>query len=203
MPVITHAGVILAVPSLDKTRYIYGGLDKYQHRFRRWEMPMLDVPLPDWFLELAEAHAESRLDSIGDVEKVSPSAFFKAAERARVESDSADPDLAPIARWLIAPLDERSVSPFFQCDREAYLDRLLEQPFSDDVADAAFLETGKSPVRLARLGLRYCIYGHWPMGEHYVARAVAMAPNNTEVLRICRQAVDIVDPNRTRYPHFN
>ena len=61
-----------------------------------WKLPQATVPLPDWFLELAESLAGSRLDDRNGIEKVPSDNYFNA--RAIVTASQSEDELTEMCR---------------------------------------------------------------------------------------------------------
>jgi hypothetical protein len=68
------------------------------------------IPVPSWFLALAEAVASTRLSARGNVELVARPEIKDVAEQ--LARGSGNDFYQSLGRWFLADLAEREMSPF-------------------------------------------------------------------------------------------
>ena len=77
---------------------------------RVWEVPPIPVPVPAWFIELAEGVAGVRLGTHGRVELIPAENVLEPMQRAlgRTTDDFYD----RVGRWFVTGLEVRAPDPF-------------------------------------------------------------------------------------------
>ncbi len=165
----------VATASIDKTARI-------------WEVTTVaDPPVPRWLPDLAEAVGGQRFNAEGLSESV-PLAEVLKIKRALGES-SAEDVCTRLAKWFFADRATRTISPFSSVTMPEYVQRRIEENTLASLQEAARLSPTNA-LALARLA-RWLVNqdpqaNPRQMGEaaFYVRRAVELAPNALDILRI-------------------
>ncbi len=88
-------------------RVAVGGRDSRVHL---WNFSQIPIPVPDWYLDFAEAVAGIRLRARGSLEFISATEFETAIRE--LESKRKDEFYARLARWFVTTPSQREVAPF-------------------------------------------------------------------------------------------
>ncbi len=81
---------------------------------RVWEVPVPPLPVPAWFPAFAEAVAGTRLNRLGNVERLSHGEL-EATARQLAERSEAE-FYQRLSQWLLADPAQRAASPFSDAD---------------------------------------------------------------------------------------
>ncbi len=108
--------------------------------------PVPQRPLPDWFLDLAEAMARLRLTSEGRLQALDLDAWQRAVNAVPTEPDEAEPAAWRWAQWLLAPAAKRPLAPEDEESLADYL-RSLEKGASPQAEEELRRFLLESPVR--------------------------------------------------------
>ena len=97
----------------------------WDHTARVWEVPLVPVPVPNWFLDCAEARSGQRLATSG---AVLPIPFLEQREQwAQVRSRSDRGFFTRIAQWLQSDPSARPISPTASMSVGEYVKRCIEK----------------------------------------------------------------------------
>ena len=77
---------------------------------RVWEVPPIPVPVPAWFIELAEGVAGLRLGTHGSVQLIPAETVIEPMLRAR--DSQADGFYDRVGKWFVTGLEVRAPDPF-------------------------------------------------------------------------------------------
>jgi WD40 repeat protein len=116
------AGVNSAQFSPDGHKLVTASAD---HSARVWELPLAEVPVPQWLPQLAEALAGQRVGPGGVLEPVSPVELLKVKRElsARTETDAH----LQWARWFFGDREIRTISPNSLVTMGEYVRRRTER----------------------------------------------------------------------------
>jgi dipeptidyl aminopeptidase/acylaminoacyl peptidase len=161
---------------------------------RVWELTTVaDLPIPHWLPDLAEAVGGQRLTSEGLSESVPLTEVLK---RKRELLDSSAGDVCTrVVKWFFADRATRTISPFSSMRMPDYVQRRIEENTVASLQEAVRLSptNALATARLAKQALAQDPKENpRRVGEadFYSRRAVALAPNEPEVLRIRAEVVE-------------
>jgi WD40 repeat protein len=120
---------------------------------RLWDVAPAQAKRPDWLLQLAEAVSGQVLNSQSVLE---PTKLNRAEVlngiRYRLKHEPDGDDWAAWGGWFLANASMRTISPFSKVTVPEYVDRLLEAPTAQALAEAESLAFG-SPELLQRIAV--------------------------------------------------
>ncbi len=120
--------------SLDGTARIWDVAPSHQHR------------IPDWFPGFAECVNGARLNEETGLTEAVPVADFLAVQERIMESNDED-DYTRIAKWVLTPALDRTISPFSRLSTRMYIEQRIAEGTKASCREAAFLSFGDQEVQ--------------------------------------------------------
>ena len=118
------------------------------HTARVWEVPPVPVPVPNWFLDWAEARSGRRLAASG---AVLPISFVDQREqREHVQSRSDTGFFTRIAQWVQSDPSARPISPTASMSVGEYVQRCIEKGSMAKLNEALLLSPTNSQAWVLR-----------------------------------------------------
>ena len=191
---LEHGAAILSVRfSADGHWIVTASMD---HRAKVWEVLVVSTPAPRWLPELAEAIAGQRSDN-QHRQKISCERLL--ALKQQLTGNSGLDQYSRWAKWFFANRDLRAISPASVVTVSEYVQHAIGENTIKSLREAMRLAPNNA-LTLARLAKqllreksRQNSY-HLEEADFLIKRAVALAPNDREVLQIREEIAESLRP---------